>query len=347
MMEVADLHNFGKSVQRIEHGAGFVYLKPRPIFWEGLFFGRNSLLSYFFNHSRLVDQTPGAVLFNLVTRTESDFAGISEEVVADSATDNLPSHYYSVGVLLAYCYIFGIRDLHKGNVVRTSSHLQVIDAEVVLSKLLLPHETLLLPFKEVGNSDCGISKVLKLSGQVSAKEISIAFSGYLDVFENVLRNRDGILAALLSVESQMCKIPIRHILRDTIHYRDAKIRTPLVPFFESEIEQLSRGDIPYYFKFMGQELVLEVLDDQWSWKPVAIPEIFKKGAAREAQDFRSLLEVHRIREQLFPAGLLYIAKILFQAYGLSKVASDGLNIQLKANRLTVDTPMGLFSAPAN
>lgn len=345
MMEAADLHNFGKSVQRIGHEAGFVYLKPRPIFWEGLFFGRNSPLSFFFANSRLGGFTPRDVLFNLVTESENDFSGRSEEVVTDSSSENLPSHLYSLGVLLAYCYIFGIRDLHRGNVIRTSTHLQVVDAEVVLSRLLLPHETLLLPFKEVGKDQCGISKVLDLCGNASPDEIATVLMGYLDTFENILRNREGILNTLEKLESKMCRIPIRHILRDTFHYRDAKINTPDVPFFASECVQLDRGDIPYYFKYMGAESVLELTDEQWSHEIVNIPEVFKKGAAREAQDFRTLLDANRIREHLFPAGLLYISKILFQSYGLSKVFKSGLQVELQGQNLSANTPMGLFSAP--
>ncbi len=345
MMEAADLHNFGKSVQRVGHEAGFVYLKPRPIFWEGLFFGRNSPLSFFFDKSRLDGFTPGQVLFNLVTEADNDFSGRSQEIVTDSTSENLPSHLYSLGVLFAYCYIFGIRDLHRGNVVRTSTHLQIVDAEVVLSKLLLPHETLLLPFKEVGRDQCGMSKILDLNGTASAEEIATVLMGYLDTFENVLQNRQGILNALEALASKIHRIPIRHILRDTFHYRDARLKTPDIPFFASELVQLDRGDIPYYFKYMGAESVLELVDGQWSHKIVNIPEVFKKGAAREAQDFRDLLDETRIRQHLFPAGLLYISKILFQSFGLSRVATTDLQVELTGQNLSVNSPIGLFSAP--
>ncbi len=343
MMEKADLHNFGKSVQRFGQGAGFVYLKPRPIYWEWLFFGKDSPLSGFFDQSRLGGITPGRVLFNLITEIENNFSGRSKEVVASANGETAPSHLYSLGVLLAYCYIFGIRDLHKNNLIKTDTHLQVVDAEVVLSKLLLPHETLLLPFKDVGSDLCGASKVLDLSSEISQDEISTVMSGYLDTFENIINHRERILRVFESVRAQMKQVPIRHILRDTFHYRDAKIRDPEIPFSESETSQLKRGDIPYYFKFMGELELLELTDEQWSSKAVLIPDVFQKGVAREAQNPESLLTEDRLRKQLLPAGLLYVAKILLPSEKSMSISGNRFFVEALTDKVVVKTDMGNFA----
>ena len=342
-MEKADLHNFGKSVQRFGQRAGFVYLKPRPIYWEWLFFGKDSPLSGFFDQSRIGGITPGRVLFNLVTEIENDFSGRSQEVVATSNGETAPSHLYSLGVLLAYCYIFGIRDLHKNNLIKTDTHLQVVDAEVVLSKLLLPHETLLLPFKDVSSDLCGASKVLDLSSEISQDKISIILTGYLDTFESVINHRVQMLEVFANLAARMKQIPIRHILRDTFQYRDAKVRTPEIPFFESELSQLRRDDIPYYFKFMDAPELIELTNERWSFQTVPIPDIFQKGAAREAQNPEGLLDEDRIRKQLFPAGLLYISKMLLPTEKTLTISGDGFDIEALANKVVVKTSMGNFA----
>jgi lantibiotic modifying enzyme len=130
-MEAADLHNFGQAVQKIGRGSEKVFQKPRPIYWEWLFFGQNSPLSIFFEQSRVQGVNPRQVLFNLTTEINANYCGVSSEIIGQLGTKTLSSHAYSLGVLLAYCYIFGIRDLHRHNLVKTQAHLQVVDAEVV------------------------------------------------------------------------------------------------------------------------------------------------------------------------------------------------------------------------
>lgn len=343
-METADLHNFGKSVQRIGQDLDAYYLKPRPIYWEWLFFGRNSPLSDFFNHSRLPGFTPCQVLFNLDTEINDYFSGRSREVRAAHNAENKLTHHYSLGVLLAYCYIFGIRDLHKNNVIKTDTHLQVVDAEVVFSKLLLPHETLLLPFKEVDSKLCGASHVLDLESKIDSEIFKTILTGYLDTFENVLKNRTEIECVFVDREEEMRRVPVRHILRDTFHYRDAKIRDPEIPFFESELKQLARGDVPYYFKNLGDPKVMELIDENWTAEAVPLPEAFLKGAAREATPPSILLEKKRLRNQIFPAGLLYITKTLLSSNSEVEVSMKGLKLVVTTKQVVAATDFGNFSS---
>lgn len=343
-MEAADLHNFGKSVQRIERGSIVLYRKPRPIYWEWLFFGKDSPLSVFFDQSRVSGVSPGEVIFNLITEIENDFCGNSHEVKASESIENKPSHLYSLGVLLAYCYLFGVRDLHKNNIIKTDSHLQVVDAEVVLAKILLPQETLLLPFKEVGPDLCGANRVLDIGATIENTTLEIIVSGYLDTFECILKNRKSILDVFQGLEPRMKDIPIRHILRDTIHYREWKTQIPEYPIFESELLQLKRGDVPYYFKFMDKSEVFEFTDVFGKYGVVQPPDAFLKGAAREGQGFRLLLEESRIRNQMLPAGLLYIVKILVPAKSNVKITGEGFEIQALETQIEATTSFGKFSA---
>ena len=154
----ADCHNFGKKVETVERACGTWFRKPRTTHWEWLFFGKDSPLKKYFqtightNHFPLAD-----CIFNLEIEQMDDWFGYSRKVEAQSGVNISEGHFYSFGALLAYSFIFGIRDLHCGNLVMTSSHLQVVDVEVVLARLILPHESILLPFKQIPWEGSGIA----------------------------------------------------------------------------------------------------------------------------------------------------------------------------------------------
>jgi hypothetical protein len=340
-MEAADLHNFGQAVQKIGRGSEKVYQKPRPIYWEWLFFGQNSPLSLFFEQSRIGTFSPRQVIFNLSTEFHSNYSGVSSEIIGLPGTKTLSTHAYSLGVLLAYCYIFGIRDLHRHNLVKTKTHLQVVDVEVVFSKLILPHETLLLPFKEVGSDLCGASTILE-PHNVPPEIMELILNGYMDVFDSVIGQLDRI-NSILETRPEMMAIPVRHILRDTFQYRAWKKVVPAIPFFESELLQLTRGDIPYFFKFLGQSDVFEYTDRSGEFSPVDLPVEFLKGALREAQAPSTLLSERRLREQLLGPGLLYLAKKLLSATA-SSVKGEAYNISLNHQEIRVSTAFGDFAA---
>ncbi len=274
-----------------------------------------------------------------------DFCGRSREVVGVSDAASSDTHVYGLGCLFAYCYIFGVRDLHRHNLVKTKTHLQVIDAEVVLSRLLLPHETLLLPFKEVGPGECGASLILDPLAGADSGSLKVLFACYLDVFNCVMLNRESILGVFQAQRGQLIQIPIRHILRDTFHYRGWPTKLPLIPFFESEIQQLRRGDIPYYFKFLDQAEVFEFTDSGGSFAPVALPDEFLKGAAREASNPEVLLDDARLRTNLLPAGLLYLAKTLPTRGLVGIVDGRDFELQILDSEIIVSLPEGKFSAP--
>lgn len=335
----ADFHNFGQSVQKIGRGSEIIFQKPRPIYWEWLFFGKNSPLSIFFNHSTF-SASPALTIFNLEIEMGADFKGSSREILA-STNPCTREHLYSLGVLLGYCYVFGIRDLHRNNVVKTKTHLQVIDAEVVLSRLLLPHETLLLPFKEVGPDLCGASSVLDLAA-VSAEQIETVLRGYYDVFYCISSNLTGIQRTFEEQRPSFEQIPVRHILRDTIHYRSARENPPEIPLFESEVEQLGRGDIPYFFKFVGELDVHAYTDRADNYSRVSLPPIFEKGAAREASLASDLLNSKRI-DSLMPTGFLYLAKSLNRAIECS-VTNAHFAFTLGGNEVSASIAGKTFSS---
>ena len=270
-----------------------------------------------------------------------DLTGESKEICPATGATSRDSHLYSLGVLLAYCYVFGIRDLHKNNIVKTATHLQVIDAEVVLAKLLLPHETLLLPFKEVGPELCGAAHVPW--NKFTPEQLAIVLNGYIDTFDCFTSDQSGIVCVFQDLSEDLHTIPVRHILRDTFHYRDRHLTEPEIPFFASEQRQLDRGDIPYFFKFIGNEVVFEIVAPGGQFDRVDLPDVFLKGAAREAARPIDLLCPNRLSE-ILPTGFLYLAKKLVLPGWNGIIRGIGFEISVSSSSISVALAQGKYSS---
>lgn len=328
MMFEADFHNFGQSVQRIGRGSEVYFRKPRPVYWEWLFFGRNSPLSSFFRAGDCAD-----FLFNLDVEIKSPTTGISRLVAEDTSGLVSDQHLYGFGVLLCYAYVFGIRDLHANNVVKTKSHLQVIDAEVVLARLLLPHESLLLPYKDVGPQLCGAASIFNVENGLDNCSLDCVFDGYAAAADCFIRGRAEIASEMAGRSAEMNSVPIRHIARDTIQYR-GKEAIQIQPFFDAEAVQLARGDIPYFFKYLRQNDVFTYADADGTEMKIELPEAFKKGAAREAVLPSEILRAERVK-QLIATGALYLGKTLgFRQNGYKRFSS-GLDIGISDSEIRV------------
>lgn len=247
-MFLADKHNFGQQVEKVQRGSDTWYRKPRTVYWEWLFFGSTSPLKTLFNEKGENGTRPLAdYFFNLDIEVEGTWSGYAKEVVAENQTLT-PEHFYAFGALIAYSYIFGIRDLHKQNLIMTKTHLQAVDAEVVFTALTLPHETLLLPFKTVGYEFAGIGALVSSKEHLTHEQIQKIVLGYWDLF-SVVSNKKTELDETLT-ELDFSKNPIRVIVRNTSEYRNllSDLTANALP---SEVEQLNRGDVPFYFKFVA------------------------------------------------------------------------------------------------
>ncbi|MBL7542231.1 MAG: DUF4135 domain-containing protein [Bdellovibrionaceae bacterium] len=256
-MFLADTHNFGQQVKRVQQGTDalpcFYFDKPRSVYWEWLFFGQTSPLKNIFEFkSRDPYKTLSNYLFNLDIEILGKWRGRSKEVVEWSgAITN--EHFYAFGALIAYCYIFGIRDLHKQNLIKTESHFQVVDAEVVFTRLILPSETLLLPFKHIGYELSGIGVFANNKSEHTLEQKQEIIDGYMDMFSFVIDKKNQIdeIFSSLKLDSH----PIRVIIRNTSEYKSI-LESNEENILKSELCQLSRGDVPFYFKYLGRSELL-------------------------------------------------------------------------------------------
>jgi len=301
-----DPHNFGRRVQIYECDGTRVFSKPRTVFWEWLLFGSDSVLrgslEQVISRNRLSHGSGQSsfadVIFGLdIKKLESNSGFVVGVNLRVASPGSFEKDFSSFGVILAYCYVFGIQDLHFENILLSEKRPQVVDAEVVFSKLLLPNETLLLPLKASTYPICGMSSVCGGSGvQLSpdhAVEVIVHFIQTLLILSQFSQE---ILAQLFKYQSTILQTPVRVILRDTRKYRDHLNEDFEVPLMREEQLQLERGDIPYFFKLVGRNELFYCTDKQWSISSVeSIHEKFQETVNRAAVNPIELLDEKRIQ----------------------------------------------------
>lgn len=304
----SDPHNFGKKVTRIQRASGTWYRKPRPTFWENLFFGIDSPLKNFF----AIKGTNGKsqisnYFFNLIIDPIDNWNGNSKEIV-QSCKNPIGEHFYSFGALLAYCYIFGIRDLHRNNLIFTDTHLQVIDAEVVNTNLILPQETILLPFKDIEFNQCALSLIIKTITSLNSIQKKEILAGFIDCLLIIKNSAEEISSITRNIDLKL--IPIRVIIRNTRDYKNHLDGSKVIhDFIPEELDQLSRGDIPYFFKFISNPNLFWISADNNEYESVKDLTHYKTDVARHACSPNELISASIIEKRLIH-GLMYLSKLL-------------------------------------
>lgn len=295
-----DLHNFGQAVRRVTLPDGsFWFQKPRPIYWEWLFFGKTSPLAEFFKHRESI--------FGLTIEFENElFWGRSKEIVESKRELPTDKQLFGFGYLLGYAYAFGIQDLFSENVIRTENGLQVIDAEVVLSKFVLPQESFLLPFRGCAFERSALSHLLSSETEVTQLVFGKIVDGFCEVLSEFNQKGPRIIEAL-SIELDIKKVPVRVLLRDTRSYCNWRDATPDKSWLAEELQQLERGDVPYFFKYVGST-ELHCFSENQTLMLVTINDVFEKGVDLIGTSPHELLDVSRIRNALFPNGVLFLLK---------------------------------------
>jgi hypothetical protein len=348
-----DSHNFGQRVCQINEVSGSFFQKPRSVFWEWLFFGKDSPLQSIVTDAErkfggFQGNPVGAKsIFALEVEQSSDKKRGRSKAILSGKVDRpvTDEELYAFGFLLGYCTLFGIRDLHRPNLVRGVQFLHAVDAEVVFAKLLLPCETLLLPFKETTFERSGVGHLFRNGRDITLDQILALLKGYCTLFEAICSAKEGIVGALGKVTEIAQEVPIRHILRDTAVYRNIQAQQIAVELLPEEIVQLQRGDIPYFFKFMGKPELFYYTSDTGTFKTVSVPARHVEGVKREAQPPEILLNDIRVTNEVFAPGLFYILKSSFHDLdALNHEIAAGFNISLKFDTFKLISPWGIFEA---
>jgi hypothetical protein len=327
----ADKHNFGQSVKLMERASGVYYQKPRPVYWEKLFFGKTSSLAELFNAVGENGNAPiSKYLFNLEVEIESEWLGFAKDVRRSTSTAVTTEHFYGFGVLLAYAYVFGIRDLHTNNLILTDTHLQAIDAEIVLTDLVLPHETILLPFKDVEFDRCGASKLATAMDEFSKDGRREILAGYLDAFAIFFRKQIEIQQTL---ETSLLTTPARVIVRNTREYRPyLNGSAPLDDLLPEERIQIERGDVPYFFKICGDQNLYWLSESNGAKSIVSDLGDYAPDIARHAQSPEKIIGTPSVIERKMVQGA-FLLKKLFHDNAAYEFAWNGKQILIEENGL--------------
>jgi len=256
MNALGDLHNFGRSVEQTRDGW---IRKPRSTFWEELFFSDKSEFRPFLDVV-LGDEPVIRCLPRIRYHKSSHQSGYNlvETVKVrsyDPEDHGLEYILEAWGGLLAFASWFGMGDLHANNVFFgkcTKSGrliLMPVDIEVIFSGYAHPIQTGMIPAQSHHIPLFGFRKISGILERMTAKESLGISLGYLRTLEKLGNHGETISSKLLSIKG-IKNAPIRIIPRNTGAYRDMlqfpEMRNSLKAH-RSEVEQLLRGDIPYFF----------------------------------------------------------------------------------------------------
>lgn len=244
----ADTHNFGRSVFKINDKYIF---KPRFIFWEWLFLESSPIRDLLDNNADGLFSCLPKLHFESNT---SFIDGLVELFSCDRQANLKPVDLIQVGAIMALFCFFGVTDLHTENVIvgrRDGKFIcGALDIETVFENVEFPAQTLLIPSKLVAKDNCGFSFIIsKIQEKLCAENLLYIVDGYYRGLNFLFDNFEEIYEHLRRLIAQHNPI-IRRILRSTKQY--ARFRDTFVEdnrFDEAEIKQISRGDIPYFFKF--------------------------------------------------------------------------------------------------
>ena len=263
-VSLGDSHNFGRHVERRAERI----FKPRTLLWEWLLLASNSPLRKLLNEAAAAEGLgPDAFGFLPTLRFWRVGArgGEVERVQLrplQLRTEARKRELASItGRALALFSWLGLADLHWENLVLgqdAEGHIAFgpLDVEMILADLSLPTQTKLLPdadpeYAVICRHACGVRRVLPYLGKPVAAPHLLRMAGAYRATLEFLDRRASAIAKVFSSLPLLKSAPIRVCLRGTAEYVLAGSEPLWPPLLEAELEQLERGDVPYFFRLYG------------------------------------------------------------------------------------------------
>jgi hypothetical protein len=270
MIRVGDTHNFGR---RVEVGDTWVE-KPRTVFWEWLLLAAESPLRralaeleprpfvsgpFFSFLPALEFVSPFSLTGGKVSRASLS-ALDSKSFSGSKARDARLELAHIAGRAMALFAWFGVADLHWENMILGRGDegqlvFAPVDVEILFADMDSPVQTKLIAdpdpeYAELSQHAAGFRRLLPYLGKpVEGPTIAAMVAGYAQTYALLQAHRSKLAEAVLL--PQFALQPIRVCLRATAEYIDPE-RRPWPPWLAAEIEQLKRGDIPYFFQLYGE-----------------------------------------------------------------------------------------------
>jgi hypothetical protein len=251
-----DSHNFGRRV--VVDGARVH--KPRTVFWEWLLLSAGSPL-----RRRFVELgAPFDFLPDLAfERPEAIDGGSVERIVLEPLPRTVDRRSLALvaGRAIALHSWLGLADLHWENLVIGAAGDRIVfaplDVELIFGDLGMPTETKLLPdpdpeYAAICRHAAGVRRLLPWLGKpVEGASIAAIARAYRETLVFLDRNAASI-AEVFGALPALRTAPIRVMLRSTEEYVTAGERALWPPLLDAERVQISRGDVPYFFRLYGQ-----------------------------------------------------------------------------------------------
>lgn len=272
-----DTHNFGRSVSLV----GKRVVKPRSVSWEWLMLGKDSPLRSLLD-GLATSEWSEPEAFGFLPRlrffpTAGPGGGGAVEKIELKPLGVLPREKKTklaaiTGRSLAFWSWFGVSDLHWENLVlgvdkRGQIVLSPVDIEMILADLARPTETKLLPdadpeYAEVCRHAAGLRRVLPFLGKpIQPTDLVTMVDAYLAMLA-FLDNHAKAIATVFRQLPGLKATPVRVCLRGTDEYVRARSVPPWPPLLKEELEQLERGDIPYFFRLYGRQGIFFYADEE-------------------------------------------------------------------------------------
>lgn len=357
---LGDSHNFGR---RVTIRDGRVH-KPRTLFWEWLLLSARSPLR------RLLDELAtrdglGPDTFAFLpdlhfrsprARTGGEVEHVELEPLPDPTSDSRRELARIAGRSIALFAWLGVADLHWENLVLGMSDrgrvvFAPLDVEIVLADMSLPTETKLLPdadpeYAAISRHAAGVRRLLPYLGKpIGAADLLAMASTYrrtLDLLDRHARTIADVLAGVPGFRDA----PIRVLLRGTGEYVHARSTPPWPPLLDAELEQLDRGDIPYFFRLYGRPGIHWFADR-------SLRTVKRLPLAGDVPRLEPLLSISRglrspSRESLRDRGLFALLAAFDHRSLDGRHEGDGISVAFRRRTLVVTLPDGEeLSAPRN
>ncbi|KAB8032100.1 DUF4135 domain-containing protein [Fluviispira multicolorata] len=317
MIFLGDPHNGQK---RVYINADNKIYKPRCIYWEWMFLGKNSFLINHFKNNLINTSDLYPYWYSLLPSLNflPDKGGYSSGYIDYQKVEKITqpilneNNWESFGAIIALFSFFGITDLHYENIIFGKNidneiKFGAIDIECIFNKLHLLSQTHLLPLNPTFDKSCGLSKLKDVFNlNPSGFYISSLIYGYLSFFDIY---NDIYLKILYSKRIQ--KKPIRVIPCNTNIYKNYFYNKNIIS--KSEKEQLLRNDIPYFYRYIDSKEIYYYNINNGKYKLADLNDEIKK--LLEENMFSSKTQLNHIKESLNllkKAGSLQLLKYLKQ-----------------------------------
>lgn len=331
MKRTGDFHNFGQRVEETGE-PNPVFKKPRTVFWEHLFFGKQSPLFPVLNKLSFSDGafTLASLFCRLDISSSNEWrTGESEKIFETRNGDK--DLFLKFGTLTGYATAFGLQDLHRENVLFDGTGPLPVDVEIAFSKIILPNETHLLSRQKDLTTPLSIAQEKWPFDEPAFFELLDGFSKTVSFLS------DNALELRSIIESEIAKYhpTTRVLVRPTQFYREwlaGHGRDSSLS--EEEIVQLERGDVPYFFKSLGDNSVYYFTKRN----EAAIASV---SGEKYGANVRDVLNETKLMSEILPLGTLFFLRNFLDSSWRGEWKNDVIEITC-ADDVSVKTKGKVF-----